>query len=74
MAYKILRKVSYNGINKENWIENRDPLMQRSRRAKSTWLDVNSLENSGRDLQADLRKSGRHSVPRKFVKLENMSY
>ncbi len=38
MAYEILCKIAYNGIDKENWIENRDPLMQRSRREKSTCL------------------------------------
>ncbi len=70
MAYEILCKIAYNGIDKENWIENRDPLMQRSRREKSTCLNICDLEKSGRDLQADLEESGMQSVPRKFVKLK----
>lgn len=70
MAYGILCKIAYNGIDKENWIEHRDPLMQRSRREKSTCLDIYDLEKSGRDLQADLEKGGMQSAPREFIKLK----
>lgn len=73
MAYnKILCKVAYNGIDRENWIENRNAFMQRGRRAKSTCLNINGLGKSGRDLQADLKESGMQSVPREFVELKNM--
>lgn len=74
MAYKFFQKTAYNGINRENWIEGRDPLVQRGRRVKSTFLNISGLEKSGRDLQADLEASGMKSVPREFVKLENMKY
>lgn len=70
MAYKV----AYNGIDKENWIEGRDLLVQRGRRVRSTCLNINDLEKSGRDLQADLEESGMQSVPREFVKLENLKY
>lgn len=69
MAYKTFHKIAYNGIDRENWIEGRDPLVQRGRRVRSTFLNINSLEKSGRDLQADLEESGMKSVPREFVKL-----
>lgn len=74
MAYKNFHKKAYNGINRENWIEGRDPLVQRGRRVRSTLLNISDLEKSGRDLQADLEASGMKSVPREFVKLENMNY
>lgn len=67
-----LYKIAYNGINKVNWIEARDSLIQKER--KSTFLDINSLQKSGRDLQADLEKNGRQTAPREFVKLENIEY
>ncbi|MDE7199250.1 MAG: hypothetical protein K2O15_10250 [Lachnospiraceae bacterium] len=74
MAYNFFYKMAYNGIDRENWIEGRDPLIQRGRRVRSTFLNINNLEKSGRDLQADLEDNGMKSVPRKFVKFENMNY
>lgn len=74
MAEKILCKIAYNGIDKENWIENRDPVMQKVYRDRSTFLSIKRLEKSGRDLQADLEKKGMQTAPREFAKLENMDY
>ncbi len=74
MAYYFFYKMAYNGIDRENWIEGRDPLIQRGRRVRSTFLNINNLEKSGRDLQADLEGNGMKTVPRKFVKFENMNY
>lgn len=74
MAEKILCKIAYNGIDKENWIEHRDPVIQRIYRERSTFLSIKGLEKSGRDLQADLEERGMQSAPRKFAKLENMEY
>lgn len=69
-----LYKIAYNGINQANWIEGRDSLGQKQRQEKSTFLNINSLQKSGRDLQADLEKSGMQTAPREFVKLENIEY
>lgn len=70
MAYKV----AYNGIDRENWIEGRELLVQRGRRVRSTFLNINRLEKSGRNLQADLEENGMQSAPREFVKLENIKY
>lgn len=74
MVEKILYKIAYNGIDKENWIENRDPVIQRIYRERSTFISIKGLEKSGRDLQADLEERGMQSAPREFVKLENIDY
>lgn len=61
---KILPKISYNGLDK-NWIEDRTISV-----VKSTFLDVNSLEKSGRDLNGDLKMGGFKEAPRRFVQLD----
>lgn len=62
-------RMAYNGVDKENWIECRDQFMTRNRQVKSTFLNVNQLEKSGRDLMNDLKKTGARSVPHRFVKV-----
>ena len=86
MAEKILHKVAYNGIDKENWTENRDSLIQRIRPERSTFLNINELQKSGRKVQEEWEKSveweklekeekkERLSELRKFVELENINY
>lgn len=58
-------KISYNGVNKETWLEN-----GQYKERKSTFLDVGSLEKSGRDIHEDLRKNGMEEAPRKFVEIK----
>ena len=64
-----IHHMAYNGVDKENWIEGRDQLTIQNRRIKSTFLDVNRLEKSGRDLMNDLKKTGARSVPHRFIKI-----
>ena len=39
-------RMAYNGIDKENWIKDRDQLIRRNRQIKSTFLDVSRLEKA----------------------------
>lgn len=69
----VIRKVTYNGLDQKNWIENRDYLVKQQYPSRSTFLDMDELEKSGRDLNADLavnlEKEGRTSLPREFVNI-----
>lgn len=73
MAGAGIRKVTYNGLDQGNWIENRDYLIKQQYPSRSTFLDIDELEKSGRDLRADLavnlEKEGRTSLPREFVNI-----
>lgn len=71
---KVIPKIAYNGLNKENWIEDRERLFAKTHPRKSTFLDINELEKSGRDLQADLEKNGMKTAPREFIKLDDIKY
>ena len=70
MTDRNLYKVAYNGIDAEEWIEDRDVQFQRTHSVRSTFLNINRLVKSGRDLQADLEKRGISSAPRKFANLD----
>ena len=70
MADKILYKVAYNGVDGEDWIKDRDSMVQKSHVVKSTFLNIKGLVKSGRDLQADLEKKGIETAPRKFANLK----
>lgn len=70
MADRILYKVAYNGVNGADSIRDRDSLAQRNHAVRSTFLDINGLVKSGRDLQADLEKNGIKNAPREFVNLD----
>lgn len=68
-----VRQVTYNGLDQKTWIENRDYLVKRQYPSRSTFLDIDELEKSGRDLKADLavnlERDGRTSLPREFVNI-----
>lgn len=68
-----VRKVTYNGLDQKTWIENRDYLVTQQYPSRSTFFDIDEMEKSGRDLNADLavnfEKEGRTSLPREFINI-----
>lgn len=52
-------KVAYNGLYRDQWLENVP-----ARTHKSTFLDMHDLQHSGRDISVT------GNVPREFVKLK----
>lgn len=74
MADKIIYKAACNAIDKGNWIEDRESLVQRLHPVESTFLNIAELRKSGRDLQMDLENTGITSAPRKFVELSDIKY
>lgn len=50
MAGNRLKKVAYNRLDREGWVENRDVLDYRQHPPGSTFFDLEALEYSGRNL------------------------
>lgn len=76
MEGKSIRKVSYNGLHPENWIENRDYLLARKKRNKNShiFIDTEDIGRSGRDMQKDYENCGYVIEEGKFVDIGEIDY
>lgn len=67
MVENRLKRISYNGLNKEIWVENRDFLVYRQHPPGSSFLDIEALERSGRNLQQSHESEDDELLPISFV-------
>lgn len=75
MSDNRLKKVAYNGLDRETWMENRDFLIYRQHPPGSSFLDVEALERSGRDLQREWETlEDKDLKPIPFVEIERIDF
>lgn len=73
MSDNRLKKVAYNGLDRETWMENRDFLIYRQHPPGSSFLDIEALERSGRNLQWEWEAlEGLDPIP--FVDIEKIDF
>ena len=74
MSEKVIRKVAYNGRNKENWIENRDSLIRTQVPIRSKFVHLEEIGKSGHDMMTDYAASGYTIEEVKFVDIGGVDY
>ena len=74
MAAREIRKVSYHGFDQKTRIENRDFQTEQQFPPGSGYVDLDRLQKSGRDLEADYAVCGYVLERGKFVPVEKIEY